>query len=115
MSLLPATQIPGIANYLAQQWSPVSTVPVFSPTELSDEKNFFQALQKRIQFLMDNHFDFLIQLLYRLDIPENNLKSSIKTNGPENAAATITSAIIQREFLRNQTRNANNTDLWSFE
>jgi hypothetical protein len=60
-------------------------------------------LADRINYLINNDFEKLIRLLYRIDIPEKILKENLK-NQKENAGAIIAEMIVERQLQKIKTR-----------
>lgn len=65
---------------------------------------FHAYLTTQINHLINNNFEQLVQLLYRLDVPEKKLKEALAVQ-PSNAATVIADFIIQRQLQKIQTRN----------
>jgi hypothetical protein len=57
-----------------------------------------------INEMIDTDFNALLQLLYRIDVDEKNLKDILKENGGVNAAAIISDLIIKRQLEKIETR-----------
>jgi len=66
-------------------------------------------VEATINHLINNDFERLVQLLYRLDVPEKKLKDALAAH-PANADSIIAELIIQRQIQKIQTRNRFNQD-----
>ena len=82
----------------------------------SDE-SLLKYLDIRIQELINSDFQGLLQILYRLDINEKELKKSIENSSPEKVAGIIAEKILKREKQKlkskeeyRQFRSDNNGD-----
>ena len=82
----------------------------------SDE-SLLKYLEIRIQELINSDFQGLLQILYRLDINEKELKKSIENSSPEKVAGIIAEKILKREKQKlkskeeyRQFRSDNNGD-----
>jgi len=64
-----------------------------------------EALEERIGYLLQNDFDRLISLLYRLDVDEMLLKTKIKESEGLNTAGIISDLVIERQIKRMQSRD----------
>ena len=68
---------------------------------------YFQLKKRLIEViihLIDNDFEKLIRILYRLDIDENLIKRTLADNPPQKAPEVITDLIISRELQKMKTR-----------
>ena len=72
---------------------------IFEKQSLEDwqSKEQYEKLVNCINELINTNFQALIQLLYRLDISEKKLKESLHQHGGINAAAIISTMIIERQ------------------
>lgn len=50
--------------------------------------------------LLENRLEYFFALLYRIDIPETNVKELLPLDKTENALDDLTVLIIEREFLK---------------
>ena len=82
----------------------------------SDE-SLLKCLEIRVQELINSDFQGLLQILYRLDINEKELKKSIDNSSPEKVAGIIAEMILEREKQKlkskeeyRQFRSDNNGD-----
>lgn len=69
--------------------------------EIHLAKNYselFELLLPHIHFLLDRHSEQLMQLLYRVDIPENQLKKSAQVFPEKSFPQLVTELIILREL-----------------
>ena len=69
----------------------------------SDE-SLLKYLEIRIQELINSDFQGLLQMLYRLDINEKELKKSIENSSPEKVAGIIAEKILEREKQKLKTK-----------
>ena len=63
-----------------------------------------QQLEALINDLIQNNFEQLIQLLYRIDVNEKKLKQLLADHPQTDAAALISQLIIERQLQKIQTR-----------
>jgi len=66
-------------------------------------------LQNRINDLLNNDFQSLIQLLYSMDVDENKLKGVLEENPSIDAAIIITDLLIERQKEKIATKNRFNS------
>ena len=70
-------------------------------SEIHSAKNYpelFEKLLPQVRFLLDRHSEQLMQLLYRVDIPENQLKKSAALFPEKPFPQLVTELIILREL-----------------
>jgi hypothetical protein len=75
-----------------------------------DEKSFVLALASEINSLILSDFEKLVQILYRLDINENNLKQTLKEQLNDEAGLIIARMIIERQVQKSRTRQQFRSD-----
>lgn len=63
-----------------------------------------QALEERINDLIQKDFPRLVQLLYQTDIPEKKLKTLLRENPGTDAGALIADLVIARQAEKIKTR-----------
>ena len=85
--------------------------------DLGDAENY---IAEKINELIKNDFNHLIQVLYRIDVNEARLKQVLKDNPNEDAGKIIAALIIERQLQKiksrkqfNQQNNkGNNEEKW---
>jgi len=75
-----------------------------------EETAFYQQLQEQINWLINNNFLQLVQMLYRLDVDEHQLKSLLRHQQNADAATLIANLIIERQLKKVETKNQKNKD-----
>ena len=73
-----------------------------SVTEPQDAENF---LAEKMNELIKNNFNHLVQILYRIDVNETKLKQVLKANPNEDAGKIIAQLIIERQQQKIISRN----------
>ena len=63
-----------------------------------------ERLVNYINWLIQNDFQKLVNLLYKVDIQENKLRSVLRSNPGENAAELIAQLMIERQMQKIKTR-----------
>ena len=79
-------------EHIIQHMTPVSTAAIQ------------QQLEALINDLIQNNFEQLIQLLYRIDVNEKKLKQLLADYPQTDAAALISQLIIERQLQKIQIR-----------
>jgi hypothetical protein len=67
-------------------------------------ERLLEYLEKAIKFKLDNDFAGLLNAMYRIDIPEDQLKALLSMTKPEEMSNAIAQAIIEREKQKVLTR-----------
>lgn len=63
-----------------------------------------EKLEIFINDLIENDFQKLVNILYKVDVDENKLKLALQQDADKNAADTIAKLIIEREKQKIQSR-----------
>ena len=73
--------------------------------QAKSEEALLQRLSELIDELIQNNFHRLMLILYKVDISENKLRTSLQANVGEDAALVIAKLIIEREIEKMNSRN----------
>ena len=71
-----------------------------------------QQLQQHINYLINNDFERLVQLLYTIDVDEKKLKVLLQQHQGIDAAEIISDMMIERQLQKMQTK-AQFKDHWN--
>jgi hypothetical protein len=63
-----------------------------------------RQLTRIVQYLLDKDFNRLLNAMYRIDIPEQQVKNILNIGKPDQLASDLADAIIQREKQKVITR-----------
>lgn len=69
-----------------------------------------QMVYDRINDLINNDFQKLVAILYRMDVNESRLKQLLKENPGTNAAVIIAELMIERQAQKIKSRQAHKPD-----
>ena len=83
---------PKLQHYLQQNFQLPITI-----NEMQDAENF---LGDKINSLIKDDFNLLIQILYRIDVNETRLKQVLKDNPNEDAGKIIAALLIERQLQK---------------
>lgn len=75
-----------------------------------EQADFHSTLEQHINWMIVNRFEQLVQLLYRLDVDENKLKTMLSQHEGKDAAHLIAALIIERQLQKLASRNQSGTD-----
>ncbi len=79
------------------------TEQIFALTNGIDQNNIKSIKDKLIELineLINNDFNSLVQLLYRIDVDENTLKQNLKQQEDSDSASIIANMIIERKLQK---------------
>ncbi len=93
----------GIEKYLNETFE--LSIPVNSTREQSAV-----LLAERINYLIINDFSMLVQILYRIDVSEQKIKSLLKENKGSDAGKILASLIIERQTEKTRSRQQTGRD-----
>lgn len=85
--------------------------------ELPEKISFDELKEKlsaHINRLIQNNFEQLISLLYRIDISESKIKLLLQNNTGENTGDIIAALIIERQLQKIKSREQFKTDTGNF-
>lgn len=97
------------------------TLPIKSSLleQIKDEEALLQLIALYIQELIDNDFEKLLHLLYRIDIPDYKVKKAVEKSSLGNAPIVIANLILEREKEKIASRKKFNfnkeKDDWIFD
>lgn len=73
--------------------------------EARDQK-LFGELSAYVNHLIQTDFNYLVHLLYRIDVSEKKLKEYLKSKPDEDAGNLIAQMMIERQVEKIRTRNS---------
>jgi hypothetical protein len=87
---------------LSRKWD----LPVQEGVEKLAFDGMVQLLSGIIFGLLESDFEHLVNLMYRMDIPENQFRVALQGNNREEIALQLATLVVERELLRVRTWNA---------
>jgi hypothetical protein len=82
---------------------PQNTAPA-APQAAWSENVLATQLAEKINALIQRDFDALVQLLYRIDVPEQKLRRMLDDNSGEDAGLLIARLIMERQWQKIESR-----------
>ncbi len=86
--------------------------------ELSEEV-ILETLSERIAYMMEHNLDYLLSLMYRLDIEEADLQSALHRSATEAPHIALAKLVLKRQKQRIQSRIEHQieqkTDKWAWD
>jgi len=76
-------------------------IAVYGSANFEDLKNVLAA---KFNELINNDFNYLVQLLYRIDISETKLKETLGQNQDKNAGELLAALTIERQLQKIRSR-----------
>ena len=88
-----------------------STIDLFND-DLSPEKrdSLYLTLKEEVNRLINEDFNKLVQILYRIDVPEKKLRQVLSDNPSTDAADIIAKMIMERQMEKARLRAAFKTN-----
>lgn len=73
-------------------------VSVEMPDEASSRDYLVQLLTPTIKHMLDQSFDRLLNVLYRIDLPERKVVEILEETPPDEVASRLSQAIVDRQL-----------------
>jgi len=73
-------------------------------TDIASLEEFKKYLTKKLKFLLDNKFDMLVNILYKIDISEKKLSQLFSGKNRDSIPATLADLIIERQLQKIKLR-----------
>jgi hypothetical protein len=86
-------------------------------TELT-EQELLDYLADAIAYMIEYKMDFLLSLLYRLDVAEQKINGALMPGNPEDAHIALAKLVLERQKQRMATKRAyreNNPTGWNWD
>ena len=82
-----------------------NTIALFNDDLLPEKKDsLYSKLKEEVNNLINEDFDQLVQILYRIDVPEKKLRQLLMDNPTTDAADTIAKLIMERQIQKARSR-----------
>ena len=76
----------------------------FNQNEITREELLWE-LTRTIQHLLDQDFGRLMNILYRIDLSEKEVKTTLSLAEPDKIAVTLANKVLDRELQKIETRS----------
>jgi len=73
-------------------------------TDIASLDEFKKYLTEKLKFLLDNKFDMLVNVLYKIDISEKKLSQLFSGKNRDSIPATLADLIIERQLQKIKLR-----------
>jgi hypothetical protein len=87
------------------------------PEKELNEQELLDYLSEAIGYMIEHRLDFLLSLLYRLDVDEYKINKALLPGNPEPANLALAHLVLERQKQRVATKKAykvQNTDSWDW-
>lgn len=82
-----------------------NTIALFNDDLLPEKRDLlYTKLKEEVNHLINEDFDKLVQILYRIDVPEKKLRQLLMDNPTTDAADTIAKLIMERQIQKARSR-----------
>lgn len=92
------------SGWLEKEWNLI-------PPQNGDPEEMKRLLAERINALIRNDFQQLVQILYRADVPEQKLRTVLAANTEMDAGVLIAELLIKRQLEKAESRKKNTSKL----
>lgn len=79
-----------------------SFIPFYETQSFDEFKKF---LREKLAYLIDNNFDLLVNILYRIDVNEEKLSYLFSSDNREHIPSKLADLIIERQIQKIELRN----------
>jgi hypothetical protein len=68
------------------------------------DDDLFQELADRVAYMLSNQMESFMSMMYRLDVPESEVRAALSPDNPEPPNITLAKLIIDRQVQRMHTK-----------
>ncbi len=104
MTEINKDEISTITNFISNEFSISGFTSVISSENFDSLNQLKEYLTKKISELMDNNFDKLINMLYRIDVHEEKVQKAFIVKEKKNIPEIIAALIIERQLQKIELR-----------
>lgn len=76
------------------------------PNKEMSEQELLDYLAEAISYMIEHKMDFLLSLLYRLDVSEKKINAALMPGNGEDAPIALAKLVLERQKLRVATKRA---------
>lgn len=89
-----------------------------APQQEMTEQELLDYLAEAIEYMIEHKMDFLLSLLYRLDVSERKINEALMPGNTEEANVALAKLVLERQKLRVATKQAyreKNPSNWNWD
>jgi hypothetical protein len=93
-----------IVKFVEKDFLMADNTSLIPSTDLASLEEFRKYLTDKLKYLLDEKFDTLVNILYRIDINEKKLSQLFSGNNRDSIPASLTDMIIDRQLEKLRLR-----------
>lgn len=97
-------QVVEIVKFVEKDFSTGNNNSLIPSTDLASLEEFKKYLTDKLKFLLDEKFDALVNILYRIDISENKLSQLFSGSKKDSIPSSLADMIIERQLEKLRLR-----------
>ncbi|HEY6626933.1 MAG TPA: hypothetical protein VIZ21_08250 [Ignavibacteriaceae bacterium] len=97
-------QVVEIVKFVEKDFLMADSTSLIPSTDLASLEEYKKYLTKKLKFLLDEKFDTLVNILYRIDISEKKLSQLFSGNNRDSIPASLADMIIDRQLEKLRLR-----------
>jgi len=97
-------QVSEVTRFVEKDFLISDNKSLIPSTDLVSLEEFRKYLTEKLKFLLDNKFDMLVNILYKIDISEKKLSQLFSGKNRDSIPATLADLIIERQLQKIKLR-----------
>jgi len=97
-------QVAEVTKFVEKDFLISDNKSLIPSADLVSLEEFRKYLTEKLKFLLDNKFDMLVNILYKIDISEKKLSQLFSGKNRDSIPATLADLIIERQFQKIRLR-----------
>jgi len=97
-------QVVEIVKFVEKDFLMADSTSLIPSTDLASLEEYKKYLTEKLKFLLDEKFDTLVNILYRIDISEKKLSQLFSGNNRDSIPASLADMIIDRQLEKLRLR-----------
>jgi hypothetical protein len=97
-------QVVEIVKFVEKDFLIADSTSLIPSTDLTSLEEYKKYLAEKLKFLLDEKFDTLVNILYRIDISEKKLSQLFSGNSRDSIPASLADMIIDRQLEKLRLR-----------
>ena len=97
-------QVVEIVKFVEKDFLMADNTSLIPSTDSASLEEFRKYLTEKLKYLLDEKFDALVNILYRIDISERKLSQLFSCNNRDSIPASLAKMIIERQLEKLRLR-----------
>jgi len=93
-----------VTRFVEKDFLMADSTSLIPSTDLASLEEFRKYLTEKLKFLLDEKFETLVNILYRIDISEKKLSQLFSGNNRDSIPASLAEMIIERQLEKLRLR-----------